>query len=830
MRNRPRCLCGLLALGSVLLGGAQAADKADFVVGRLGGGGLSTSGEITSLDYSPDGRMLAGIAVPSRVADAEVRLWETDSGKLVRCFTLDGQPTRLRFSSDGRRLLTAHRAIDPETGRSSAAKFYRAICFSRDGKLLAGYGDSSNILVVQQRDGGKPLYSLNLGEAKTRMTAAAFSWQGDRLAVATSTGKLMLLDATSGEKQMTLDVERVARIAFSPDGRRFATVDGASSVCLYDVAEKKLLRRLSPPDSTHSRLTVIAYSPDGRKLAAGGSFLSTILVWDLDTNRLDRTIASRLRETQSLAFSPDGRCLAAAGEGAGGTKLQVWSVAGGRELYVPNGPRSNVTQIAFSANNRRLVTAGADGMVCLWDVRQPRPLLTRKADCSLGLQFSPDGWLFSTVGRYGVTRVWEADTGNEVLAKQVPERRLGLTSACISPDTNLLVQGTREGEIDLLDVNTGATLRSIQAYKRGDVESLAISPDGRLIAGVGEQRDSREVVDSVQLWDVATGRLLQSCSTGAAHLDDERTSLGDTLWGLQFSPGGAMLAARSARGRGIFVWETKTGRRIAHLPSNSGPYCFYPTGRYFLHQQGANLELIELVTEKSCLSLPLGDALGRSSARASAVAVSPDGSLLACGATDTNVVLLLSLAPRNTDPAKRGAAEDEDMERWWHALAQADAGEAYRAAWLLAEQKNRAVAFLDGRIAPTPRSEIDGKLVSRLIHELDDDSFDVRDRATHELQRIGPAVLAQLKQRLEGDLDTELKFRLTRIVSAIESPTRRFAGEPLRRLRAIGVLERVGTTPAGDVLKRLAQGEPTARESIDARQALWRLEARLSGP
>jgi hypothetical protein len=209
--------------------------------------------------------------------------------------------------------------------------------------------------------------------------------------------------------------------------------------------------------------------------------------------------------------------------------------------------------------------------------------------------------------------------------------------------------------------------------------------------------------------------------------------------------------------------------------------------------------------------------------------MSPDGRLLAVGESPAGGVPLLSLCPPSVDPEAEPSGED--LARAWSKLAESDASEAYEAAWTLAAAGNRSVDYVRDRFGPLIEPKVDAETVARLVAELDDDRFAVREKATSELQELGPAALPHIKKAVEGkELSTEHKFRVARVVATMEAAMRRFSGEPLRRLRAIGVLERIGTRPAGELLAKLAEGPPTPRETVDAQMALKRLEIRLSGP
>ena len=118
-----------------------------------------------------------------------------------------------------------------------------------------------------------------------------------------------------------------------------------------------------------------------------------------------------------------------------------------------------------------------------------------------------------------------------------------LSSMNLSSDGRLLVCGSQDGCVEILDVaGTGTT--TIPCFEDGAVDAVAFSPDGATLACGGGERGLTKIVDTRQRKLVATLRTWGGWKTDR----------------LAFSPDGKRLATADGLGR-VAIWDMTSLRK-----------------------------------------------------------------------------------------------------------------------------------------------------------------------------------------------------------------------------------------------------------------------------
>jgi WD40 repeat protein len=831
---------------------------------------------------SPDGRLIA-----TSGWDPTLRLWDTATGKVVRTVTADGMLiTSEAFSPDGKtvacilregidkpsfiRLFTVadgkavrdFRPPPPTEGQGPADLWY--CYFLASGKVLAASERITESLFLWDLDSGKSLPVR--AKLSVRRWDAALSADGTRLAAVKKPEEgepatVELWDVASGQQLRQfekLDGSRLDTLWFSPDCKTLVGTGKSSDkdiVFLWDVGTGKKFAALVPPRkaSGNPARVFVAFSPDSRTVAIArddGIYLVETATGKLRHHWADFTPAGRnvWYSPHLLAFSPDGSLLAAGGD----TRVRLWNLADGKEVRpVMEGHIGQVLSVAMSPDDRCVASCGSDDTVRLWDLATGRELLTipvpppekpGREPRELGsLTFSPDGKSLAAGSRDGAVFLWDTVGGKRLLQLQAHKAK---SSVVFVPDGKAIITSGEDGKIICWDVVSGKEVRQFRGPLLMDKFSgataepdtsqrLSLSPDGRLLVAAGER--GLFLDPHIRIWEVATGKLRKQLreadpmfhhyapdqpvqtglGTGTANREpDVAVILAPGNWllarnngwnlhlldvvsgkeirhfsgdrdvnAMQFSPGGTLLAA--ARGDGtVSFWDPRTGTALGSLVGHNGREHYRSPG-------------------------PAG---------ARCLAFTHDGKTLISGGSDGTLLLWDVLQARDRWQSRPEPPASRELADLWRQLA-GDGEVADEALRRLETAPAEAVALVRREVKPA--SPVEAERLKKLVADLEDERFEVRKRASDDLEKLGELAEASLRKRLADKPSLEVRQRieplLDKLACFVASP------EQVRALRAVELLERIGTTEAQAVLQELGKGARDARLTTEAQNALGRL-------
>jgi WD40 repeat protein len=797
---------------------------------RFGTARFCTQAEVASLVISADAKLMAAADRAGRVY-----LWEADTGK-ARIVSDAGAGKRVAISPDGQWLALGEdgpfeirNLKKTEPPRLQIGTSPRAFAFTPDSKGIVLFTTDDAELLHYDIDKGKIIRRLGGLSDGIDITTIAVSGDGKFVAAA---GKpmvemekpfvrIIIWDAVKGKNLKEIDHAgvNIRNLVFRGDHTTLIGQIGSRLVA-WNASTGEVVKGIK-----HTVGAAYALDSTGKTLAT--TLGPKVVDFDNDKELHDFDAPALIR---NLAMSGDGTLLAASALrfDSASPRLMLWDLKVGKERTVPDVHRHYVDAVAFSHDDKMIATAShVEGVARIWDAKSAKLLHTLKLD-SLAARKSggpynrrtlADGLAFSADRNelfVGGQR-WDLDKAAPIPLKADEDFVFTQTNsqrAVMSSDGRHAASFLSSRAILFWDPAKAKTIQRIEpdlAKEDGNWHALAFTPDGKqAAAGLWfppflPGGDVAPPVWSIHVWDVAAGKRVKKLRQRSM-----------PVVRLMFSPDGETLAVVGFPAR-LELWHLPTGRllremvlvEMSEVPKTYVPptVAFAPHGQWLAvtHKPG-EITLIETITGKTISTLH--GHLGH----VNSLAFSPDSRRLLSGGRDTTA-LLWSVYPEAPKLPKAW----KDADQLWEQLG-GNPDQAYAIVWALIANPDHAIEVFTKRLVPD--DGVTEKEIRELITNLASPKFAKRDTAITRLKQIGTRSLPALEQELKKAPDLETTRRIQELLATVQTS---LTPETARDLRALQVLELIGTAPARKLLTQIAGGDAQAAKTRLAHAALSRL-------
>lgn len=769
------------------------------------------------LAFTPDGDMVLGVT--NRGFDP-LSLWVIGPGMASRHFKPNDPPgalTSLAITPEGTALVGG--ADTPVSGLLwtwdiRAKKWGPASRVSRYPVVSIQYDHRSQVAALGTLHGTVTLYCL-------RTKRILREWVAHR--------------PPSGQT----DLASVQCLAFSPDGKRLATVSNYDrTLAVWEVGSGRCLHRRIGKDGD---ITSVAFAGDP----------NLVLYLGRDARALDLAAGKVVWEGgrcwgEALAVSPDGKTFAVQRVTDRIDLINVKGFARTSSLPIPMG-QGRANHLCWSPSGELLACSTSADVFLLWDVGRKKLVGPTGGHLSTvqAVATARNGRLV-TAGEDDTFRVWDYETAK--LVRSVPMCLPHDMGIAISPD-GVLAAGVKCRErrvIQVVAVPSGEVKCELKGHE-GHIQSIGFGEGGKTLVSASDDC-------TVRVWDLQTGRVLW-----LRKYPRSAKSLGLSL-------GGKILALYEPA-RGLSLLRLSDGKELGLIAGTEGNVDpdvrvrFTPDSNTAVFSTGEAVRFVDVQTRKDLLTvrLPKGFA-------ARSLELSDDGRVLAVAGEielalfETSTGQLIArwgdkgvraacfaagdrelvagsqtsvLAWNLSSACYLGEARDQTPDRatrhpktllsCWDDLGALNARKAYQAVWQLVREQRKTVELLRTRLRPADLPN--QSRIERLVSDLGDADYQTRARAEEALATIGEFAELALRRTVASS-DPETRRRANRLLGQLNTPITNV--KVLRDIRSVQVLELIGSEGARQLLTQLAGGAGEAILTREATSALSRLKKRAN--
>ncbi|NOT76446.1 MAG: hypothetical protein HOP08_16080 [Cyclobacteriaceae bacterium] len=523
-------------------------------------------------------------------------------------------------------------SLTVQTGHAAAIN---RLIYSPNGALLASAG-SDNRIVIWDISAGKQL--LTFSGHTLKVNDISFHPNNNMLASVSDDGRLILWDLAKGISTEEYDLKGPLKsVCFSPDGSSLAVA--GKEISIMNVSSKAISKL--PFYCNKDYYSTVTFSHDGKFIAFAGRKISKVRIVDIATGAVVKNLNLK---TNQLAFSKDDTYLVGAGVlgklkrwnirddkpfstytlpapqiwqsylstaisdeyFASGNKndlISVYGLTSGVKIHVLNGHNSDVNAVAFSPDNKTMVSSGMDKNIVFWDLTSGEivKVLRGTAEKINVMEFMENGKSIVLGYDDGSFRYWQMDPGGEMIFNSIKPKQgqqfkgygfmisdvykienKKVTLECYY--TKRLKRRDNYAKIErywlIWDLETNTYKKRLRNVKRPKMLYDSLLKSENLV--------SKDSTRTGMIASAINGRKIKLVDPKNPSTAREfTTDHSDRITSVKFNPQAGYLATASLDGL-IKLWDVSTGKMLTNvMASNENDYMFITTDNYYFSTKGA---------------------------------------------------------------------------------------------------------------------------------------------------------------------------------------------------------------------------------------------------
>jgi WD40 repeat protein len=287
-------------------------------------------------------------------------------------------------------------------------------------------------------------------------------------------------------------------MAFNSLGSWVATASKDKSVRIWDLKNATELMKFEGGHS--ASINDVKFNKSGTSLATCSDD-NKVVIWNTETGEPSVTLSGHTAPVNSVAFTKDGRTAAS---GSNDSTVRVWDVQKQAERGVLQGHTGAVHEISISPNGALLASVSSDNTLRIWDMKELKIVKVVELRSGGGassssrypVDFSPDSSTVVTGSRNELT-VWDVADGAEVMTLNGGDK-CEVNSVAFSPDGKMIGFGGKDSSVRVFDLRTKSLKYLLEGHSQS-VNCVKFSPDSKQLISGGDDR-------GIKIWDLESGR------------------------------------------------------------------------------------------------------------------------------------------------------------------------------------------------------------------------------------------------------------------------------------------------------------------------------------